>query len=184
MKAIVLLSGGLDSMCALHWAIKTFDEIYPLHFSYFHAASSRERQAALDISHFYHQTLTMIPISMPAPIPSCEVHKIASPARNLIFLSYAIGILYEINSQHIVFATHLGDVTPCTCTISHMDFISTLLHTAQKQIVFPFRNLTKRNIAFYAKIHNVPIHRSWSCYESEICGVCASCRAREDALNG
>ncbi|NPC92326.1 7-cyano-7-deazaguanine synthase QueC [Bacillus sp. WMMC1349] len=114
-KAIVVFSGGQDSTTCLLWALKQFHEVEALTFQY-NQRHIQEIEAAKKIAEklgVKHHLLDMALLNQLAPnaltrddikieekegeLPSTFV-----PGRNLVFLSFAAILAYQIGARHIV----------------------------------------------------------------------------------
>jgi 7-cyano-7-deazaguanine synthase len=116
-KALVLLSGGMDSTTCLYWAVSLFDEVHAISFNYGqrHAAeleyAKRNANAAGVVSHQVvdmagltgrsaqvdHAQSTAAQHTMNPELPSTF-----TPGRNAIFLSIAAGKAYDLGIKNIV----------------------------------------------------------------------------------
>lgn len=114
-KAIVVFSGGQDSTTCLFWALKEFKEVVAVTFNY-NQRHSLEIDVATSIAKelgVQHHVLDMSLLNQLAPnaltrkdieiehaegeLPSTFV-----PGRNLVFLSFATILAYQIGAKHIV----------------------------------------------------------------------------------
>lgn len=114
--------------------------------------------------------------------------KTVVPFRNGIMLSIAIGIAESRNLQKVLIANHSGDhaIYPdCRNT-----FIQAINETASYgtynnvNVLSPYNNLTKREIALIGKKLRINYNKTWSCYKGEDihCGLCGTCIERKEAL--
>lgn len=112
------------------------------------------------------------------------------PFRNGIMLSIAVGLAESNGLDTVLIANHAGDhaIYP-DCRKSFINAINmasmagTYNHT---QIVSPFNDLTKREIAVIGKEEGVDFSKTYSCYKGGKihCGVCGTCTERKEALEG
>ena len=118
MKAVVLLSGGLDSSTTLAIAINQGYEVYPITFKY-GQRHSKELESAKKISNYYGLKLKIIDISLDKiggsaltdnyDVPERkDISEIGDeipityvPARNTIFLSIALSYAEVIGAEKI-----------------------------------------------------------------------------------
>lgn len=109
------------------------------------------------------------------------------PARNIIFLGYAL-YYAEIHGARSIFtahnkndAQHLPDASR-----DYMDLFGRLaeIYTPGVRICTPFSELDKVEVAILGIAIGAPIDLSWSCYDnkSKPCGKCRGCREREQAI--
>ena len=205
-KAIVLLSGGLDSATCLALAAKQAFDIYALTFRYgqchsieIEAAKRLARGVAtehkivdLPLQSFTHSSLLghgVIPterslenIQKVDDIPSTYV-----PARNIIFLSMASSWAESIGAEHIFFGANSIDYSGYPdCRPEFIGAYEKMLAAGTKQQTFrihvPLLRLTKEAIVQLAEELKVPIEYTRSCYQpsddGRPCGGCDSCLLR------
>jgi 7-cyano-7-deazaguanine synthase len=201
-KAVVLLSGGLDSTTCLSVAIRDGYDVYPLSFDY-GQRHNKELQSAKNIVKYYklknHETvkigniggsaLTDMNIDVPEykGLPNIPVTYV--PARNIIFLSYAAGYAETINAQAIYIGVNSIDYSGYPdCRPEFVQAFEKVLKVGTKsgvngkpaKIATPLMELTKAEIIKLACDNNAPLHLTTSCYkgEDDACGVCDSCVLR------
>lgn len=205
-KAVVLLSGGLDSAVSLWWAKKQGYQCEAVSFDYGQRHKKELRQAArlakqAKIS--LHQVRFGLPWSessltdtkqalpsrtvahMPKSIPSTYV-----PGRNTIFLSFALSLADQISAQAIVIGANAIDYSgypdcrgPYLAAFEKTATLGSRLGTEAKKnisILAPLLRLTKKEIVLLGTKLGVPLHLTWSCYKggAHPCGKCDSCRLR------
>ncbi|GAC1642558.1 MAG: 7-cyano-7-deazaguanine synthase QueC [Herpetosiphon sp.] len=208
-RAVVLLSGGLDSATCAYEAHAAGFTIHALTVAY-GQRHSREVAAAeavarqlgvhehktimLDLTLWGGSALTDEAIAVPttgvdpAVIPSTYV-----PARNTIFLALALGYAEAVNASAIyIGVNHLDYSGYPDCRPEFIQAFQTLADLATKRTVegqritieTPLQSLDKVAIVRRARQLGVPIDTTWSCYAggAEPCGVCDSCRLRDAAL--
>lgn len=206
MKVAVLLSGGLDSTTALHWAHCHHEVVCALSFDYGsnHAARELEcarRQAEL-LSLPYHQIdlrsisahLQSALLSGAEAIPTADyaednLRQTVVPFRNGIFLAIAAGIAESNGAEGIVIAAHGGDhaLYP-DCREDFMQAMASAISQgtyANLQILRPFITNTKEEITAIGATLGVDFAHTYSCYcgRELHCGQCATCRERKAAFN-
>jgi len=202
-KAVVLLSGGLDSITCLSEAIKNEYEVYPLSFDYgqrhrieLECAKKVTAYYRLDthkiirIDKFGGSALTDEKINVPKykkyedDIPVTYV-----PARNIIFLSYAVGYAEVVGADFIYIGVNALDYSGYPdCRPEFIDAFSKVIKVGTKsgvenkpiKIVTPLINLKKSEIIKLAYKNGAPLQYSTSCYNGreKACGICDSCRLR------
>ncbi|MFB2833374.1 7-cyano-7-deazaguanine synthase QueC [Floridanema evergladense] len=208
MKAVILLSGGLDSSTVLYQARQDGLDCYALSFDY-QQRHRRELSAARDIARFAgvreHQivsfdlrlwggsALTDNQIDLPserslsemgASIPITYV-----PARNTIFLSFALGYAEAIDASRVYIGVNALDYSGYPdCRPDYIQAMQEVFRLGTKQglqgepikIVAPLIDLRKTEIIQLGNSLGVPWEKTWSCYAGgeKACGVCDSCRLR------
>jgi 7-cyano-7-deazaguanine synthase len=205
-KAVVLLSGGMDS-CVSTAIAKQTHRLALLHASYGQRTERRERRAFDQIADFYgvHErlaiqfdalsriggsALTDAGIGVPengdalareAGIPISYV-----PFRNAHFLSAAVSWAEVIGATAIFIGAVAEDSSGYPdCRPEYYRAFEALIREGTRpethiEIVTPVIALRKSEIVRRGVGLGAPLDRTWSCYqfEDEACGVCDSCRLR------
>ncbi|MGK5594014.1 MAG: 7-cyano-7-deazaguanine synthase QueC [Parachlamydiaceae bacterium] len=211
-KAIVLLSGGLDSAVMLAYALSLGRDCHAITFNYgqkhHHELRSAQKIAAhynvsqqiisIDPTVFKNSALTDQSIDAPM---NRSIHEIAHsipntyvPARNTLFLAYATALAEAANAQEIYIASNANDTHPYPdCSPAFMVAFQGVLNLATKQAVVasppllltPFISYTKSEIVKKGLELSVPLEMTWSCYQpinQAPCLKCDACILRNDAL--
>jgi len=204
-KAIVLVSGGLDSATCLAIAQAEGYACYALSFDYGQRSAS-ELNAAAQLSEtagvIAHKTL---PIDMGAiggsaltdrsiAVPEEETVGIPVtyvPARNTVFLSYALAWAEVVEAEAIFIGVNALDYSGYPdCRPEYIDAFQSLINLATKagvegkNIVLrtPLIDLTKAEIIGVGLKLGVDYAATVSCYQADAegraCGLCDSCRLR------
>ena len=204
-KAIVLVSGGLDSATCLVIAQAEGYACYALSFDYGQRSAS-ELNAAARLSEtagvIAHKTL---PIDMGAiggsaltdrsiAVPEEETVGIPVtyvPARNTVFLSYALAWAEVVEAEAIFIGVNALDYSGYPdCRPEYIDAFQSLINLATKagvegkNIVLrtPLIDLTKAEIIGVGLKLGVDYAATVSCYQADAegraCGLCDSCRLR------
>ncbi|MGC8693992.1 MAG: 7-cyano-7-deazaguanine synthase, partial [Thermoplasmata archaeon] len=111
------------------------------------------------------------------------------PARNTIFISYALALADVTGAESIFIGVNALDYSGYPdCRPEYIDAFNKLANLATKsgvegknvKIVAPLVNMTKGEIIKLGMILKVPYHLTWSCYEGKekACGKCDSCLLR------
>lgn len=209
--AVVLLSGGLDSTTCLGIAIDQSFEVTALSFDY----SQRHRvelDAARAVLEHYSvrrhlvfnvglfreiggSALTDSSLAVPQDRTSSEMgHGIPVtyvPARNLVFLSYALGVAESVGAQDIFIGVNAVDYSGYPdCRPEFIRAFETTANLAVKagvegarfSVHAPLVELTKAEIIRWGTDLKVPYHLTHSCYAPSssglACGTCDSCALR------
>lgn len=204
-KAVILVSGGLDSATVLAIAKKEGYECYALSFDYgqrhFHEliqskrvseaiGAKQHRIANIDLGVFGGSALTDDSINVPDQlehgIPVTYV-----PARNTVFLSMALGWAEVIGANAIFIGANAVDYSGYPdCRPEYIKSFEVMANLATKQgvegepfkILAPLIDLTKAEIIQQGLALGVDYGITSSCYDpqenGQPCGVCDSCRIR------
>lgn len=205
-KAVVLLSGGLDSCTCMAVAKSKGYDVYPISFNY-HQRHSIELEGAKKIAAFYGvKRHLIIETNMDAiggsaltdkkiEVPEGDTHRTDVPdtyvpARNLIFLSYAVGYAEVLGASHVYIGVNSVDYSgypDCRPEfIQHFqelsDYATTATAVKGKHITIetPLQNLSKAEIVKLGVKLGAPYKFTHSCYKGgeKACGVCDSCKLR------
>ena len=110
------------------------------------------------------------------------------PFRNGIMLSIAAGIAESHDLKYVMMANHAGDHTIYPdCRPEFVEAMSQATRTGTFpgiQILAPFTNITKGDIARKGKALGIDYSETWSCYKGgeHHCGRCGTCIERKEAL--
>ncbi|UCF09203.1 MAG: 7-cyano-7-deazaguanine synthase QueC [Thermoplasmata archaeon] len=207
-KAVVLLSGGLDSTVTLAKAKEGGYEIYTLSFDY-GQRHKRELASAEKIADFYDvsehkvlridlpqiggSALTDLSIDLPqersgnqigSDIPATYV-----PARNTILLSLAVAYAEVVGAEAVFIGANAIDYSGYPdCRPEFLEAFQKVTELGTKrgvegrpvEIKYPLINSGKSGIVMEGVRLNVPLHLTWSCYRGgdAACGKCDSCILR------
>lgn len=206
-KAVVLLSGGMDS-CVTAAIAKQTHELALLHASYGQRTEKRERRAFEEIAGFYRVTeklivrldalrqiggsaLTDARIAVPEIAPSNgqrrhEIPITYVPFRNAHFLAAAVSWAEVIDARAIFVGAVQEDSSGYPdCRPEYYRVFAELARVGTRPeteiaIKTPVIHMRKSEIIRKGIELGAPLDRTWSCYQSEesACGVCDSCRLR------
>ncbi|MBF0385561.1 MAG: 7-cyano-7-deazaguanine synthase QueC [Candidatus Omnitrophica bacterium] len=204
-KAIVLLSGGLDSATTLYYARKRGFKVFCLIFDY-GQRHKKEIAQAVRIAEASHSGYSVLNICLPQKgsallekrlvLPkgkASPLNKIPStyvPSRNIVFLSLAASYAEVLNADTVFIGANAIDYSGYPdCRPEFMNAFQKALDAGTKagvegkriKIAAPLINKTKSQIVEMASKLKVPLHLTWSCYRGgkRPCGVCDSCVLRE-----
>ena len=208
-KAVVLLSGGLDSTTCMAVAKEAGRELYPISFNY-HQRHSIELEGAKEVAAFYRvkkhliietnmeliggSALTDRAIAVPeGDVSRTSVPVTYVPARNLIFLSYAVGYAETIGARYVYIGVNSVDYSgypDCRPEFierfqAAADYATEAASAGKRiEIVAPLQNLSKAEIVRLAARLAVPLELTHSCYNGgeKACGVCDSCKLRRQGF--
>ncbi len=205
--AVVLLSGGLDSATALFWAKSKGYKAHCLLFDY-GQRHRKEIRCAVSLAKASKSSFQIIRIQLPwggssllgrkiflpegrslkdmtnGSIPSTYV-----PARNTIFLSFALSCADVMRADRVVIGANAVDYSGYPdCRPNFMRAMEKAARLGTRlgahkrfEISSPLIHLTKAEIVKLGMKLKVPYERTWSCYAGgkKPCGVCDSCILRQ-----
>lgn len=203
MKAVVVLSGGMDSTTTAYIAKNRGYEIIPIHFNYGQRTESKELEAfhgvcdalglenryAIDLGFFSQigaSALTDQSIDVPTEGMEEGIPVTYVPYRNGIFLSIAASIAEKEGAKAMFIGVVEEDSSGYPdCRESFIGKIEEAINLGTKDttkigIKTPLIHLKKEQIVREALKEGVELSLTWSCYKNsdEACGVCDSCRLR------
>lgn len=204
-KAVVLLSGGLDSMVTAGLARERGFEIHALTIDYNQRhrceIEAAERIAGylgavrhvilpLDLRRFGGSALTD-DIAVPKTGVGSDIPVTYVPARNLVFLSLTLALAEAAGARDLFIGVNALDYSGYPDC--RPEFIASFAETARLgtkagvegrpfKVHTPLQHLGKAEIALEAERLGLNSGMSWSCYdptpEGLACGACDSCRLR------
>ena len=204
-KAVVLLSGGLDSTVTLADSLRSGNETIALSFRY-GQKHMRELDSAKAVALHYGIEHIIVDVDLSSfrsslTDDSKEIEKdrkaIGSgipdtyvPARNMIMLSVAAGLCESVDAEMIYIGANVIDYSGYPdCRKEFFDSFEAMISKGTKagveghpiRIVAPILNMTKAQIIKYGKEMNAPLYLTWSCYSGgeRPCGHCDSCLIRK-----
>ena len=209
-KAVILVSGGLDSTTVTAMAMKQGYDCYTLSFDYGQRHRS-ELEAAqrvselmtvhqhkvvkLDLGSIGGSALTDSAIAVPeeetAGIPVTYV-----PARNTVFLSIALGWAEVLGADDIFIGVNAVDFSGYPdCRPEYIEAFERMANLATRAVVegnrltihAPLIAMTKAEIIHTGLALGVDYSATVSCYQADTsgaaCGKCESCRLRRQGFN-
>jgi len=204
-RAIVLVSGGMDSCAALAIAREAGYDLYALHINYGQRTEARELIAFNALADHYeipeHHRLvasiahlaaiggssltdSSIPVTE-ADLESTEIPTSYVPFRNAHLLSIAVSWAEVIGAEKIFIGAVYEDSSGYPdCRPEYYDAFNQLMKVGTAagniRIDTPILYLTKDQIVTRALALNAPLHLTWSCYQGseQACGLCDSCALR------
>jgi len=208
-KAVVLLSGGMDS-CVTAAMAKQTHSLALLHASYGQRTEERERRAFEEIADFYGaderlvvrfdalqqiggSALTDARIAVPENLPekSATIPITYVPFRNAHFLSAAVSWAEVIGATAIFIGAVSEDSSGYPdCRPEYYETFGELIRVGTRpetkiEIETPVIDMHKSEIVQKGVELGAPLGLTWSCYQSddEACGLCDSCRLRLRAFS-
>jgi len=182
VRILALTSGGLDSLCMLHW-LKTGshawspDEVKAVHWSYGQGAFREALLAPRTIADWTNPSIDCLKLH-----GNSRFKKGLIPFRNL-FLVSATGMAEQNEDIIISIGIHSG-TGYYDCSPAFVDECDRILenHTrGRARLIAPFLHWTKADIFSYVYSQKLPADLTYSCETGGIppCGSCSSCKDRE-----
>ncbi len=216
-NAIVLFSGGLDSTTCLYWAKANFKHIVAISFRYGQRHSSEldaavriakklgvdHRIINIDIGQLGGSALTDSNIAVPAHDDKLVYDDSGTvapvtyvPARNTIFLSYALAAAEVTQASAIVIGVSSVDYSGYPdCRPDFIDAFETLANLAtvagrqgkHLSVIAPLQTLSKAETLKLGQALGVDYAQTVSCYQADAdgraCGQCDSCHLRRQGFS-
>lgn len=205
-KAVVLLSGGLDSATTLAWARREGYECFCLSVDYGQrhraeldaaakiasAMGAAHKVIKLDLTAFGGSALTDASIAMPVGGVTAGIPVTYVPARNTILLSLALGWAEVLGAQHIFIGANAVDYSGYPdCRPEYLRAFESMANLATKaavegrriEIRGPLVDKSKAEIISLALELGVDPAGTVTCYQPDAlgraCGACDACRIRK-----
>jgi len=202
-KAVLLLSGGIDSTVSLYWAMKRGWDVRPLTFHYFRRpaqeiAATRRILISSGVGNAREIDLPFLRevddfdangLENPALKQSPEGY---IPARNMVFYALAayeaepLGARWVIGGHNGSDPEAFPDASP-----KFFNFFNSMYRLGlwsyprtPVQILLPLSGKSKVEVVKLGLELKVPLELTWSCYWDleKHCGTCASCTERREAF--
>ncbi len=200
-KAVVLLSGGLDSTTCMSVAHKEGYKINAVSFNYGQrhrielacaakvAAYYNSEHKVFKLENIGGSTLTDTKIDVPEYKEDGAIPATYVPARNILFLSYALGYAEVLGAEAIFIGVSSIDYSGYPdCRPEFIQAFQEVINLGTKagvegrsiKVITPLSKLSKRETIKLAVKNDAPLHLTTSCYngKEKACGVCDSCRLR------
>ncbi|HRH95428.1 MAG TPA: 7-cyano-7-deazaguanine synthase QueC [Prosthecobacter sp.] len=205
MKTLVLLSGGMDSVTAFHWARQEHEVVGAVSFDYgakhnhreiplaaWHCAETGVHHDVIELD-FVNRLFASDLLKSGGEVPEGHyaaenMKKTVVPFRNGIMLAIACGIAESREAEALVIAAHAGDHTIYPdCREPFMQGMATAMREgtyAHIELLRPFIHLDKAGIAKLGASLGVDYGKTWSCYKGGDlhCGKCGTCVERIEAF--
>ena len=206
-KALVMLSGGLDSATCLYWAKEKYSEVVAISFNYFGRLVQEKRASVQLVKAAGINKLIEIDLPFVKEVGNSSYYserfKESShlsaqessyvPARNLIF--YSIGAHYAeyLGAKWIIGGHNLHDAKFFKdASKRFIDKINILFkegcllcNDQAYQILLPLSRMNRKQIIRLAIKLKAPVELTWSCHREGTvhCGSCYACKQRLEAFD-
>lgn len=210
-KAVILLSGGLDSVTVLAIAKSQGYECHTISFDYGQrtrselVAAAKLSQSMDAVSHrvmdvnmgqIGGSALTDFQIDVPTEgVEKNEIPVTYVPARNTVFLSFALALSEVLDANDIFIGVNAVDYSGYPdCRPAYIDAYEKMANLATRvgvegkklHIQTPLMTLTKAKIIQKGLALGVDYSLTVSCYQADelgrACGICDSCRLRKQGF--
>jgi len=204
-KAVMGLSGGMDSATVLAWLVDQGFEVHALNFIYGSKHNKYEQKCAEALAKHFGASYTLFDLTEAFKVMKSNLlqsggeipeghysHESMSltvvPGRNTIFASIMCGVAESIGAEHIALGVHQGDhdIYP-DCRTEYVKSLDTTLYLAsghKVNVIAPFMFTDKIGILEYGFDAKVPYDLTRTCYKDQelSCGKCGSCNERIEAF--
>lgn len=209
--AVILLSGGLDSITVLALAKQQGYRCYALSFDYGqrhnaeldaarniarHFQVAEHKVIRLDLGNIGGSALTDANIQVPTS-PQQGIPVTYVPARNTVFLAYALGWAEVLQAHDVFIGVNAVDYSGYPdCRPEYIAAFQTMANLATKagveghpiRIHTPLIALSKAQIIEQGLALGIDYAMTVSCYAADAqgraCGLCDACRLREAGFSG
>jgi len=208
-KALILLSGGLDSTTCAAIAVEEFGGNFVLGVSFVYGQKhSREVESAANVAEFYgfpHSVIqlpnvfggygsTLIDPGLQNPtVPYSELSGVSPtyvPFRNGILASYAAAVALTEDCNLVYFGAHSEDAANWAYPDCIPEFIGSMASAIyigtyfKVRLVTPLQWMDKKDVVQRGLYLDAPYDLTTSCYNGgEVaCGRCPTCRSRRAAF--
>lgn len=203
MRAIILLSGGLDSAVALYWARAQGWDVFSIEFEYCQRPEQERRACRRLRERIGITNQIAAPLHFIREVSDIPEQELANPSlahapegyiplRNLIFYSLAayhaevLGARYIVGGHNRTDCESFPDAGKAFWAQLNQIFRIAIWSHAQVQteVVLPLIEMGKAEVIRLGSELGVPFELTWSCYHDaeRPCGACESCIERAQAF--
>lgn len=206
MKAVMALSGGMDSSTLLAYLLNSGNQVECVSFVYGSKHNRYERTSAEQIADFYKAPLHRFDLSSimggfdsdllktGGDIPEghytdSSMSRTVVPGRNMIFLSILAGVAWSEGASKIALGIHAGDhaIYP-DCRMEFYKAMDSAIYLGtdrRVEMAAPFVEWDKTKILQWGIPHGVPYGLTRTCYKDQqlSCGKCGACCERLEAFS-
>lgn len=202
-KALVMLSGGLDSATCLYWAKEKFADVSAITFNYFGRLVQEKRAAAKLAKGAGVTELIKVDLSFVKEASDFYNGRLKKqdsealwssyvPARNLMFYSIAahhaeyLGARWIVGGHNLHDAMYFKDASRGYIGRLNALFKEGCLLSDRRayQVLLPLARMNRKQIVRLAIKLKTPVEQTWSCHmEGKAhCGRCYACKQRLKAF--
>ena len=201
VRALVLLSGGIDSTTALYLTKQQTDDIYSMNIIHAQTYDS-EAEASKKIAaaaHVRGHLSVFLPFFKDIerrykPNPSSKTSSAYIPARNIVYYGVAAAYAETLKVNKIIFGSNADDAKELPdARPRFIQLMNELIRDGTRagsegfvtEAVNPLINYNKSEVLKLALELKVPLQLTWSCYEDSLipCGKCRGCISRQSAFD-
>ncbi len=206
MKVVAIFSGGMDSTTMVYQLLKQGHTVKAIGFNYGqrHAVELQAAQAIATKCGVTYESVDLrslgpiiagqssqvnLDVAVPDGHYTAESMKATVvPNRNMIMLAVAVAHAISIEYEAICYGAHAGDHTIYPdCRVEFVEAMKTVIGLCdwnQVELLTPFVEISKGEIAKLGGALGVPFGMTWSCYKggSKHCGTCGTCVERREAF--
>lgn len=205
-KVVIILSGGMDSTTLLYDLANKFgrESVYAVSFNYNqrHRVELREAKRSCKVLGINQKILNLKVLGSIAPssltradinVPeghyeSESMKQTVVPNRNMVMLSLATAYAIGIGAKKLYYGAHAGDhaIYP-DCRkefIDKMRDVILICDWTPVELIAPYWNIDKGDIAIKGRQLGVNYKNTWTCYKGQkkACGKCGACQERLEAF--
>lgn len=198
-KAVILLSGGIDSTTTLYWAKNKGFDLVALIFDYEQRHKKEiffaKKICKLNEIPYYLQKIKInwvksslvnkeLKIPLQRNLKEKQIPSTYVSGRNIIFLSYAFSLAESLERDFILIGAHIEDYSGYPdCRPNFLSLFNRAVNlglTTKIKILSPLINKSKKEILKLGLKLKVPYQFTWSCYfgGKYPCLKCDSCYFR------
>jgi 7-cyano-7-deazaguanine synthase len=204
-RALVVCSGGMDSVVAAMWAIRNGYHVELVHFTYGSRAQGPERNAIQSVAARLRVNLHFLPMAIydPEDSPLLQADSTIAggeagaefahewvPARNLVMLALATAYAEAKGFEYLILGNNLEEAGAYPDNEPEFiarfnDLLPFAIGDGRKlQVLMPVGNMMKHEIVALGLDLGAPLDLTWSCYRAgELhCGTCGPCFMRRTAF--
>ncbi|MDI9644421.1 MAG: 7-cyano-7-deazaguanine synthase QueC [Candidatus Verstraetearchaeota archaeon] len=200
-RAVVVISGGLDSTTLLYYVLDKGFEALPITFDYGQIARAEIRSAEAisrrlglkwmlvdlsGLSEIYKGATSLVDRKL--EITGSFSRQIVVPFRNGVLLSVAVAYAQAVGAGHVFYGAQGSDIE--NYPDCRPEFVEAMERAARLgtgsgvSIRAPLSSMKKSEVVRLGNRLGVPFGLTWSCYRDseKHCGICESCNNRKRAF--